>query len=212
MLAHKDAGIRTEPMKSRRTGILFLVVGPSGAGKDTLIQYAKTHLQSDPNFLFPIRYVTRPRGQAGENHRSLSRESFEKHLGANKFALFWEAHGLMYGLGKEVETGVKKGKHVIVNVSRSIIGSVRKRFPHVMIIEIQASRQSLHRRLQLRQRENPTEIKARLSRASRLSVSGPNLITIHNDGTIESAGRKFVTLLRHFATGYEVFTNKISVT
>ena len=55
------------------SGILFFVVGPSGAGKDALIEGAR-HLAD--RFCFARRVITRPAGSPGENHEALDEAAF----------------------------------------------------------------------------------------------------------------------------------------
>ena len=183
-------------MNRGEDGILFLIVGPSGVGKDTLIVYAKARLQGEKNFLFPIRFVTRAPDLGEETYHSLSPEAFEKYVAEDRFALWWKAHDLEYGIGREIESWIKEGKHVVVNVSRSIIDSARLRFRHVVVLRIQASRESLERRLRARRRETREGIRARLDRSSAISVSGPGVLTVQNDGSIETAGEEFLGILR----------------
>lgn len=100
-----------------RVAHLILVVGPSGAGKDTLIDYARAQLRSDPSFHFARRVITRP-PSVGEDHESVDIEEFQRRAGA--FALHWQAHGLFYGIPATVEDQLDCGAVVIANGSRAI--------------------------------------------------------------------------------------------
>ncbi|MBN9309568.1 MAG: phosphonate metabolism protein/1,5-bisphosphokinase (PRPP-forming) PhnN, partial [Devosia sp.] len=75
-------------------GALVLVVGPSGAGKDTLIGAAKTALAGDPRFTFPRRVVTRQAMVELEDHDSIDAVEFSRQKLRGAYALDWEAHGL----------------------------------------------------------------------------------------------------------------------
>ncbi len=90
---------------------------------------------------------------------------------------------------------------MVVNVSRSIIDSARLRFRHVVVLRIQASRESLERRLRARRRETREKIWARLDRSSAISVSGPGVLAVQNDGSIEAAGEEFLSILRRRCYG-----------
>ena len=77
---------------------VLCIVGPSGAGKDTLINYARNALTDDPRFVFPQRWITRPSDRCGENHRVISLEQFAQMKQDGGFFLDWQAHGLSYGI------------------------------------------------------------------------------------------------------------------
>ena len=121
----------------RTTGILVLVVGPSGAGKDTLINAARERLAGDPRFVFPRRMVTRA-ANAFEDHDSLSAEDFARAADAGEFALHWQAHGLGYGVPRAIGQDLAQGRIVICNVSRAAIAAARERFTDVRVLYIDA--------------------------------------------------------------------------
>ena len=75
-------------------GRLVLVVGPSGAGKDSLLREAARILAADRHIVFPRRVITRPSHDATEAHDSLSVADFLEAQAEGRFALSWEAHGL----------------------------------------------------------------------------------------------------------------------
>src|SRR4051794_27802821 len=66
-------------------GILVLVVGPSGAGKDTLLRLARDALAGDIRFLFPHRHVTR-RSDSHEHVEERTPEAFAREKGAGGYA------------------------------------------------------------------------------------------------------------------------------
>ena len=74
--------------------MLVLVVGPSGSGKDTLLDAARQALADDPRFRFVRRVITRPADAGGEAHEAVHRSEFAR----RDFALQWQAHGLSYGI------------------------------------------------------------------------------------------------------------------
>lgn len=119
-------------------GVLVLVVGPSGAGKDTLINAAREKLADDPQFVFPRRVVTRA-STAFEDHDSIDTEDFVRAVTAGEFALHWQAHNLGYGVPRTIESQIAKGRVVVCNVSRTVIEQARARFPRVHVVYIDAS-------------------------------------------------------------------------
>lgn len=103
-----------------RPGALVLVVGPSGAGKDTLMGAAKAALADDPNFVFARRVITRDAMAELEDHDSIDPAGFEAAKAAGAFALSWEAHGLCYGVPIEIDDDIAAGRTLVMNGSRQI--------------------------------------------------------------------------------------------
>lgn len=119
-------------------GVLVLVVGPSGAGKDTLIAAARAKLNDETRFVFPRRIVTRA-GSAFEDHETLTAEEFAAIAEAGGFALHWHAHGLSYGVPRAIDDLISAGKIVVCNVSRGAIDAAHTRFDRVVVIYIGAT-------------------------------------------------------------------------
>jgi phosphonate metabolism protein PhnN/1,5-bisphosphokinase (PRPP-forming) len=176
-------------------GTLFLVVGPSGAGKDTLIAAARAVLKDDPRFVFPRRYITRPPEAGGEDHVPASREAFEEARAEGAFSLDWKSHGLAYGIPRETEVALTAGRSVVVNVSRSVVDEARQRFQPAKIILVTAPVPVLAERLARRGRENAAAIAERLARAGYPAPEGPDVVVIDNGGVVEEAVAVFVAAL-----------------
>ena len=177
-------------------GTLFLVVGPSGAGKDALIAAARAALTHDPHFLFPRRLITRPAGAGGEDHIAISPAAFEAAAAEGAFSLHWQRHGLGYGISKELETALAAGRNVVVNVSRSVVDEALERLQPVKIILVTAPVPVLAERLAARGRESAAEIAERLARAPYAAPSGPEVVRIENVGTLAEAVAAFLAALR----------------
>ena len=120
-------------------GTLFLIVGPSGVGKDTLINGARAALAGDPGFVFARRVITRPAGSGGGDHRAATEEEFRAHEESGGFMIAWRAHGLSYGLEKSLKDDLTRGRYVIANVSRAILDDLVARFSSHCIVEITAA-------------------------------------------------------------------------
>jgi ribose 1,5-bisphosphokinase len=178
-------------------GRLVLVVGPSGAGKDTLIAAARETLSRDDRFVFIRRVVTRSAG-AAEDHDSVSEQEFAAREQAGGFALSWRAHGLAYGVPARAADELDAGHLVIVNVSRTVIDAACAKFPGTAVVVVEAKEQVRARRLAARGRESPSEIEARLRRDAPLLSEGT--IRIDNSGELEEGTSRFVAALRQLAS------------
>jgi ribose 1,5-bisphosphokinase len=182
-----------------QTGTFIAVVGPSGAGKDSLIAYAREALAGDADFLFPHRVITRA-PEPAEQHISVPLEEFLRRRDSGHFILHWEAHGLCYGIPRDVESEISGGRNVILNISRSIIGRTRQVFPASAVIEITALPEILAQRLAGRGRESKPDQVARLARTLSIAAN----VTVSNNGDLEDAGRAFVLALRRVTSRHAI--------
>ena len=171
-------------------GALVLVVGPSGAGKDTLLAVAQDLLSDHPRVQFARRLVTRPAG-AHEDHASLSEAEFAAQR--PEFALWWEAHGLFYALGREVVQAIRAGDTVVANGSRATLPLARERFARLFVVHITAPIAVRAQRLALRGREDLSAITARLERAPPLT-SEPDL-ELENTGSPQAGGARLAAFI-----------------
>ena len=177
-------------------GTLFLVVGPSGAGKDTLIDGARAAVADDPDIVFARRAITRPQNAGGEDHDAVTDDAFDTIHRAGGFMLDWQAHELKYGIPAVYAEDIAAGRHVIANVSRAVIVEAIARYSPTVVIEITASPDILAERLAGRGRETADDIRARLARhAASIPVDAVKT-TIVNDGTTEEGIAAFVKTLR----------------
>jgi len=176
--------------------MLVLVVGPSGVGKDTLLDGARMALAGDPRFVFPRREITRPAEAGGEDHIPVDHEQFAVQEAAGGYGLSWRAHGLAYGIGAEISRDLALDRTVVVNVSRAVLDEARLRFGPVRILVVTADPDVLSRRLAARGRESAADMAARLARAEAITVSGEDVVEVCNDGTPEQGIAQFVAALR----------------
>jgi ribose 1,5-bisphosphokinase len=176
------------------TGTLWLVVGPSGAGKDSLLDGAKAALSDSPDHCFVRRDITRPADAGGEDHNPVSVAEFEERQERGGYCLSWEAHDLRYGIPKAIEAELAAGRHVIVNVSRALIGTAREMFADVRVVNITVPRAVLENRLRARGRESEADIQKRLERAEAFTLEGPGVISFINDRPLEDSIAAFTAL------------------
>lgn len=176
-------------------GTLFLVVGPSGAGKDTLLDAARAALAPGAAFLFPVREITRRDDAGGEHHQAITAEAFAAKRAAGGYALCWEAHGHCYGVDAGIDAALGAGRHVVSNVSRAVINDARRRYHPLQILLVTARPATLARRIAARGRETAAEAEARLLRSVDYPPQGLDVHVIDNDGTIDAAVIAFLAAL-----------------
>ena len=164
--------------------MLVAVVGPSGAGKDTLMAGARMRIGPDPRFRFVRRSITRPASAGGEDHEAMDRDAFVQRRDAGGFALWWEAHGLLYGIPRDIEADLAAGRCVVANLSRGALAEAAACFP-LLVLEITAPPAVLAARLAARGREDPDTIAARLAREAPLPPS-LRVRRVMNDGPLEA--------------------------
>lgn len=173
--------------------MLVLVVGPSGAGKDTLLDAARAALANDNRFRFVRRIITRPADAGGEAHEAVTEAEFA----ACDFALSWQAHGLHYGIPADISADLAARRVVVANVSRGVITDAARRF-RVQVIEITAPPEVLAARLASRGRESAADVATRLAR----TVALPHDIqvdTVMNDTSVKAGVARFLAALTRAA-------------
>jgi ribose 1,5-bisphosphokinase len=175
-------------------GRLILVVGPSGAGKDTLLGLAKAACADDPNIVFARRVITRA-ASSSEDNEEVSPDGFQKALGRGDYAIHWEAHGHCYALSRTMDDELRAGRTVIANVSRTVIGAMRRAYPDVVVVSITAPPNVLAERLAMRGRSSDGKIEHRLGRTVDDASAQPN-VTIVNVDSAEYHARQFVRIIK----------------
>ena len=172
-----------------------MVVGPSGAGKDSVLRYAMARFAGDPRFAFPRRCITRVVDAAAEDHESVDERIFDELARQRAFAMIWEAHGHKYGVRSEIDTALELGQTVAVNVSRTIIAEAAERYQNAVVVEIIADPAVRAARLTARGREAVEDVELRTRREVVTPAHPLPHHTIRNDGKISDAGDEFCRLL-----------------
>ncbi len=178
-------------------GVLYLIVGASGVGKDTLLDGARKALRDDVKFTFVRRIITRPADAGGEAHEAVSDAEFDTRLTAGRFFASWQAHGFRYALPNSVEYDLNAGRHVLVNVSRGAISGITEKYDDIRVVEITAPVAILEERLAARGRENPTDIRNRMEREPATIAKGVEVLTVENNGSPSDGITRFVDAIVH---------------
>jgi ribose 1,5-bisphosphokinase len=175
-------------------GRLVLVVGPSGAGKDTLLGLAKAACADDRKIVFARRIVTRE-ASAFEDNAQVSLEAFRQALAQQAYAMHWEAHGHCYALPRAIDDDIRAGHTLIANVSRTVIGAARRAYADVAVVSITAPPQVLAERLAMRARGSDGKIEQRLGRTVDDAASAPDF-SIMNVSSAEYHARQLVRIIK----------------
>lgn len=175
-------------------GKLVLVVGPSGAGKDTLLGHAKTACADDPTIVFPRRVITRE-ASISEDNEAVSAGTFQEAVERGQFAVHWEAHGHCYALSRGIDDDIRAGRTVVVNVSRTVVAELRRAYADVVVVSITAPPNLLAERIALRARASDGRHEQRLNRAIE-DVSATPDVTIVNVSSAEYHARQFVRIIK----------------
>ncbi len=178
-------------------GQLFYLMGASGVGKDSLIDYQRRHLPADAPVRLVRRHITRPAGAGGENHIAMTPGAFQERLDAGGFAMHWRSHGYAYGIDRDIDDELAKGWQMVVNGSRHYLEAATRRYPNLFPILVSVSHDYLLERLQRRGRERNDQIEQRLQRAEALDaqVKDRAYAVLVNDGPLEIAGQQLLTLI-----------------
>ena len=175
-------------------GRLILVVGPSGAGKDTLLGLAKAACADDPGIVFPRRVITRE-ASPSEDNEEVSAEAFQQALAHDEYAMHWEAHGHHYALRRAIDDDIGAGRTVVANVSRTVIPAMRDGYANVTVISITAPPDVLAERIAMRARGSDGKIEQRLGRTVDEAAAAPD-VTILNVSSAEYHARQLVRIIK----------------
>lgn len=162
-------------------GRFIAVVGPSGVGKDSVMEGLCVQR---PDLHRVRRVITRARDAGGEDYEAVSESLFAARAAGGDFALHWKAHGLSYGIPAEVHRVLAEGRDVLANLSRAVLHTADDTFEALVVLQVTASPKILARRLTQRGRERASEIDRRLARPKPVMPVGLKTITIDNSGPL----------------------------
>lgn len=174
------------------SGLWVFVCGPSGAGKDSVMNWAATHLAGRQDIVFARRMVTR-QSHAGSDHDAVTAEQFACLSDGGGLAWCWEAHGFCYGIDTRYAEQVAAGRVVVVNGSREHVGALEVE-EKVRVVQIVADASRLAARLAQRRRDTPQEVTQRLARNALLTSLRADC-TVINQSELSDAGRQLANYL-----------------
>lgn len=168
-------------------GPVIAVVGPSGAGKDSVMSGLAV---ASPGLRIMRRVITRAPEAGGEDYQAVTGAEFDALLRADVFALHWDAHGLRYGIPRDIERLRQGADGVLVNLSRGVLLQAQEVFGDFRVISVTARPEVLADRLAGRGRESRAEVQLRLARAVKPLPEGlRQVFSIDNSGDLSAAVR-----------------------
>lgn len=186
----------------RRSGILFVLSAPSGAGKTTLT----TALRQKPDFVYAVSCTTRPprRGETeGEDYFFLGEEDFRSRAAAGEFLEYAEVHGRYYGTLKSTVVGnLAQGVDVLIDIDTQGAAMIRgcgdpfiaDALADVFIMP--PSLEELERRLTKRGTESPSQISVRIENAAAEMENWRHYRYTIISGSMEEDIEKFRAVMR----------------
>ena len=182
-------------MKKNYPGTLFLVIGNSGSGKDSLIYGLSDKYPSNMKQLHIVkRYITRPPSET-ELNNPITVEEFKKLENQEKFALKWHIYGLDYGVPIEIDNWLKEGHPVIVNVSRTIVKEANEKYENIRTIFVEVPFEITLQRVQERGRESGDLLNERIERARTFQKFPEADFVVDNSGKLEDAINQLLNYL-----------------
>ena len=182
-------------------GRLIYVMGPSGAGKNSVIASACDNSNKNKHLYFSPRYITRPTVVDADDDLTISAAAFAHYKRIGGFALDWEAHGFCYGVSTAIDTLLLAGKCVVVNGSRDYLATALRKYPDMTAVLITVAPEVARARLQARGRESTEAIMARVQRTPAIAIPPQQLHTIDNSGPLEHATEALLRVLLGDETG-----------
>lgn len=149
-----------------KTGKLFIISGPSGVGKGTIVKaLCPQHARAS------VSATTRPRGKGevdGVNYFFLTRQEFERRIGEGLFLEHAEVFGNLYGTpADETRRALEAGDNLILEIDVQGALQVKEKMPEaVMIFILPPDMAELERRIRSRGRDTDEVIAGRLEKAA----------------------------------------------
>lgn len=184
---------------------IFIVSGPSGSGKDTILQEV---FKQRPELFFSISSITRamrPGEKEGEKYHFISKQAFENGLSQGAFLEHNCYVGNYYGTPKApVLAAVEQGRDAVIEVDVNGAAQIRQKLPEcVSIFIMPPSFSVLKNRLRGRNTESEAQITERLNAALReIERAGEFDYIVVNDA-LEKAVTDFITVIESSRLQYK---------
>jgi ribose 1,5-bisphosphokinase len=179
---------------------LFYMIGSSGAGKDSIVRYVRPRLDPQAKIIFAHRYITRPDHLGSENYVYLTDQEFEIRLESGLFLMNWDANGYRFAVGNELQDWLSNGFNILIQGSRSYLPEASKILGDVLVpIMVEIDNAVLRERLLSELNSTPDKTEQIIHHNSQFSIDHPNLIRLENNGPIDLAGERLLSLFHAMA-------------
>jgi guanylate kinase len=147
--------------------LLIVISGPSGAGKDSILQRMK---ERNLPFHFVVTATTRPprpNEVHGQDYFFVTKEEFARMIEQNELLEYAIVYGDYKGIPKQqVRQALASGQDVILRIDVQGAETIRKLVPEALLIFVTVeSEEELVRRLKRRKTESPEELALRIATA-----------------------------------------------
>lgn len=156
-------------MNRKKEGMLIVLSGPSGCGKDTLLNYLASR---NPDVRLSISATTRERRKGeldGVHYHFISRENFSRLIEEEGVLEYAQYDNNLYGTPRApVDSWMKEGKTVVLIIEVQGAEKIRRMYPDVIsIFLLPPSMKELEQRLRERGTDSEDSIKNRMNTAKK---------------------------------------------
>lgn len=186
---------------NHKTGAVFVVSGPSGVGKDTVLKVLMPRLGD--RAVMSVSNTTRPprKGEVnGVDYNFISEAEFRRAIAEGRMLEYTEYCSVLYGTPLDpIKKWVSEGKAVILKIEREGMLNVRRRMPEAITVFIAPpNEEELEKRIRGRRSDTSAAIEKRLERARyEIKMSGDYDHRIINDGVEDAVGELEKLILKY---------------
>lgn len=190
---------KTATQSGEQKGYLFVVTGPSGAGKDSVIHRAKEKGLECGSVVTTTSRPMRPGEAEGSPYYFVAREEFERKVSNGEMIEWAEVYGNLYGSTRdEIERARKKHDCVVIKVDPQGARTFKEMIPDAVTIFIQPpSFEYLEKRLVNRASDSSEVIQKRLdtARTELQNLQQWDHLILNDEGKLDKAADEFIALI-----------------